>query len=175
LGSRASEKFVRFYDKFAESHGVLDCYRFELELKDSMANTMFALVLEFPDNEQEYQRKIIDYAVSSVDFVERIDKNMSRNHRLEWWDAWLSRLKCTRIFIKTNRVKTSISAKKNWVQRSVAKTLLMIQKSIGVERLEHFLLDIMHKAQSRISSMDELILSDYARNGHLCYMASIIE
>lgn len=174
LGSRESDKFIRFYDKFAESGGHINCYRWEVEFKGELASALFNLYLEFPDDNQEYQQKLINYAVSSVKFIDKLDKNTDRCNMLEWWDAWLSRLKCTSLKLRVVRVKTAISAKKNWIQRSVAKSLLMIKMSIGVERLEHFLLEIMKQAETRIDSMDELILNDYRRNSTVCYLADIM-
>jgi DNA relaxase NicK len=169
LGSRDSEKYIRFYDKFAESHGRLDCYRWEVEYKGELANKLFSLILEFPPVEYLYQQALVDYAVSCVDFLDKSNKNIGRNMRLEWWEAWLSRVQMYCYQVKVPRIKTTISAKKNWVQRSVSKTLLMIKRSIGVELLENFLLLIMAEAASRITSMDELIMADYARNWEMCY------
>lgn len=169
LGSRESEKFVRFYDKFAESHGRLDCYRWEVEFKGDMAELVLGRILSYPPHKKNYQVHLIDISVSCVDFIEPIDKNVARNQRLAWWDAWLSRVQSENIRLRVVRVKTAISAKKNWVQRSVSKSLLMIQKSIGVERLENFLLQIMKDAESRLTSMDELIMADYAQNWKVCY------
>lgn len=171
LGSRDSEKYIRFYDKFAQSHGKLDCYRWEVEYKGSMAEHVFRIILKCPSTCGKYSELLINIATSCVDFVEKNDKNVERNQRLDWWNAWLSRVNTEKLVIRVVRVKTAISAKKNWVQRSVSKALLMIQRSIGVERLEHFLLTIMAEAASRITSMDELIMMDYAKNWEMCYEA----
>lgn len=171
LGSRDSEKYIRFYDKFSESHGRLDCYRWEVEFKGDLANKLFDRILAYPPHKKNYQQLIINIAVSCVDFIEPIDKNVTRNQRLQWWDAWLSRVQTENIRLRVVRVKTAISAKKNWIQRSVSKALLMVQRSIGVERLENFLLQIMTDAASRITSMDELIMADYAQNWEVCYEA----
>ena len=173
LGSRDSEKYVRFYDKFSESHGRLDCYRWEVEFKGALANKLFDMILAYPPHKKRYQQELINIAVSCVDFIEPIDKNLARNQRLGWWEAWLSRVQTENIRLRVVRVKTAISAKKNWVQRSVSKALLIIQRSIGVERLEHFLLQIMAEAATRITSMDELIMADYAKNWEVCYEAVI--
>jgi DNA relaxase NicK len=173
LGSRDSEKYIRFYDKFAESHGRLDCYRWEVEYKGDLANKIFNLILECPRTKTKYQRFLINIAVSCIDFIDKNDKNITRNIRLEWWEAWLSRVQSEKIIVRVVRVKTAISAKKNWIQRSVSKALLMVQRSIGVERLEHFLLQIMKDAESRINSMDELIMADYAKNWEICYEAVV--
>jgi DNA relaxase NicK len=169
LGSRDSEKYVRFYDKFSESHGRLDCYRWEVEYKGELSNKLFSLLISFPFDAVLYQQALVNYAVSCVDFVDKNDKNVGRNIRLGWWEAWLSRVQTHCYTVRVKRIKTAISAKKNWIERSVSKALLMVQRSIGVERLEHFLLQIMLDAASRITSMDELIMADYAKNWEVCY------
>jgi DNA relaxase NicK len=171
LGSRDSEKYIRFYDKFSESHGRLDCYRWEVEFKGELANKLFAVILAYPPHKKKYQQELINIAVSCIDFVEQTNKNVTRNQRLGWWDAWLSRVCTENIRLRVPRIKTAISAKKNWIERSVSKALLMVQRSIGVERLEHFLLQIMSNAASRITSMDELIMADYAKNWEVCYIS----
>jgi DNA relaxase NicK len=173
LGSRDSEKYIRFYDKFAESHGRLDCYRWEVEYKGDLSDKLFRLLLSFPFDQLLYQQALVNYAVSCVDFVEKNDKNVDRNTRLGWWDAWLSRVQTHCYKVRTTRTKTAISGKKDWIARNVSKALLMVQRSIGVERLEHFLLQIMAEAASRITSMDELIMADYAQNWEVCY-ASVL-
>lgn len=51
IGSRNSERFVRVYDKFAESgdETFKGAVRFEVELKDAVASTSLELLLKSPD------------------------------------------------------------------------------------------------------------------------------
>lgn len=170
LGSRSSEKMVRFYDKFAESHGVYDCYRFEVEWKGDLANKMFALILDFPEDERSYHQELLDYAVSAIDFLDKKDKNLSRNIRLEWWENWIAKIQHCPRWVVVKRIKTTIEEKKNWIERSVSKSLLILERAIGVERLEHFLAECKERAVSRINTMDELILDDYRKHGHTRYI-----
>lgn len=174
LGSRGSEKMIRIYDKCAESHGRLDCYRFEVEYKGDMADAVFRLLIEFPVDEEKYQLAIINHAVGAIEFIDKVDKNIGRNKRLEWWEAWLSRLKCTSIRVRVTRCITKISVKKNWIARSVSKALVMVQRAIGVDRFEHFLYQEMENAKTRINSMDELIMRDYRQNGYRCYASGTV-
>lgn len=171
MGSRDSEKFVRFYDKFSESHGRLDCYRWELEYKGDMAQAFFLLMLEFPEPDVYYQSYLADYAVSSVDFVDRNDKNIGRNMQLEWWETWLSRVQMYCFKVKICRAKTTISAKKNWVQRSVSKALLMLEIALGADRFDAFVYQIKQEAKARISTIDQSILDDYRINSERCVLA----
>lgn len=49
LGDRTSERYLRVYDKFIESKGVIDAVRWELELKGKFAKLIFDLIADGED------------------------------------------------------------------------------------------------------------------------------
>jgi DNA relaxase NicK len=161
LGRRLSDKFVRIYDKYAESKGRIKATRWETEYKHELANKVFATYLEFPENEVEFQAKIVDIAIGGVSFVDKKDKNISRCSLLDWWENWLAFLQCNPFKIRAPRVTVSINKKKNWVARSVVRSLALIKDAIGEVRFEYFLTTEMAEAKLRYTNMDELVLRDY--------------
>jgi DNA relaxase NicK len=161
LGRRLSDKFVRIYDKYAESKGQIKATRWETEYKHELANKVFAAYLEFPEDEAEFQSKIVDIAIGGVAFVDKKDKNIIRCSLLDWWREWLAFLQCSPFRVRTAKAETSINKKQNWLSRSVVRSLALVKDAIGEIRFEHFLDTEMAEARLKYTNMDELILRDY--------------
>jgi hypothetical protein len=166
MGSRSGEKMVRAYNKCAESKGLIDSHRWEVEYKGETADAVYRMVLEFPEEQADYQRSIINLATSAVSFVEKLDKNISRNTLVEWWHDWLEYLKACPIKPKINRVKTSIAKKKEWIRRAVSKSLAMVQDVLEVADFTNFLNEIIDDARFRYQPIDEILMRDYRRYRH---------
>lgn len=163
LGERTSEKYVRIYDKFAESKGEIDSVRFEVEYSGELSNKLFSLVLKFPFDEQEYQHHIIDYALGCVSFIDKIDKNIDRNEMLDWWKAFIEFTKSEPCRVVSRRIKTDIINKKQWVRRAVSKTLSLLCDALGDREYHNFMHEIKEEAKLRYNGFDNLILWDYQK------------
>ena len=161
LGSREGEKYIRIYDKFAESNGEIDSIRFEAELSGDISNSLFKLILEFPQNETEYQQELINYAVGTVSFLEKNDRNLSRNLLLKWWDDWLNYLKSCPKKVKVIRKKSSIQDKKDWIKRAVSKSMCLVKDALGEIKMAEFVCEILIDAKLKYTNFDLMLLSDY--------------
>lgn len=166
VGSRSSEFMVRIYNKFAESKGKIDSYRWESEIKGDTANALFPLLLEFPESDEEYQSKLIDYAIGKIKFIEKIDKNISRCPLLDWWKEWLEFIKAVPKKIFVARQETSLARTKQWMQKSVAKSLAMINESLGCYYFPHFLEELIISGKERMKNIDDLKVKDYKEYSH---------
>jgi hypothetical protein len=154
---------VRIYDKFAQSKGEIDSIRFEAEVSGKLSDRLLSLLIECPNNEREYQSILIDYAVGTIDFIDKVDKNLSRNTQLSWWYEWLVFLKSCPKKLHVRRFKTSIVVKKRWVDRAVSKALALLQDALGQVDMKRYLDLIISDARARYTEMDELLLSDYRK------------
>lgn len=161
LGKRNGNKMVRAYDKYAESKGKIDSIRWELELHDEYAQSMYQLILSFPKNNDIFQRKLINYATGAVAFVEHTDKNISRCKPLDWWKEWLEFLNSEPLKIVLPRRETSLQKSKEWVYRQVSKTLCMLKEGLGVYYYQHFLEELLIYGESRMTNLDRLKISDF--------------
>jgi hypothetical protein len=166
LGARQSEFMARIYDKFAESKGLIDSHRWEAEIKGDTANALFPLLLEFPASEEGYQAKLIDYAIGKIKFIECIDKNIARCPLLSWWSDWLEFLSCVPKAVFVARFKPSLARTKQWLQKSVAKSLAMISDSLGAYYFPHFLEELLISGRERMQDIDKLRVEDYKGHSH---------
>jgi DNA relaxase NicK len=166
LGARQSEFMIRIYDKFAESKGLIDSHRWEAEIKGDTANALFPLLLSCPGSEQEYQSILIDYAIGRIKFIDAIDKNISRCPLLGWWSEWIEFLSCAPRAIFVARFKPSLARTKQWLQKSVAKSLAMISESLGVYYFPHFVEELLRSGKERMKNIDELRVTDYVEYSH---------
>jgi DNA relaxase NicK len=174
LGSRSGEKMIRIYDKLAESMGKIDSIRWEVEYKGETANAVFAMLLEFPEHDEQYQRQLIDIAVSGVSFIDKIDKNVSRNTLVSWWHEWLEYLQSCPLKPRVLRATTSISRKRAWVRHSVAKSLAMLKSAFDDREFENYLKSILEYGKSKYREIDEILIADYLRGvGKVEYCSNI--
>jgi DNA relaxase NicK len=161
LGARSGEKFVRIYDKFAESKGEINCIRYEVEYSGERSNLLFPLLIDCPNDEREYQNLLINYAVSSVSFIEKNDKNVDRNELLDWWYEWLEMIKAAPKKLPYRRYATTINRKKRWIQRAVSKSLAMLCDAMGEIEAQRYLKLIIKEAKLRYKEFDLLVLKEY--------------
>lgn len=86
-GSKAgSGRFIRIYDKAAESQGEIDAIRVECELSGQVAASAWQIIgILGEQSDDKYAHLLHSLLVGSIDFIERTDKNLERCDRLAWW------------------------------------------------------------------------------------------
>jgi DNA relaxase NicK len=161
LGARSGEKYIRIYDKFAESKGKINSVRFEAEISGKLSDKLFSMLLEFPEKEVEYQQELINYCVGTISFIEKLDKNIARNLPLKWWGDWLEYLNSCPKKLHVRRFKTSINAKKRWIERAVSKSLALLKDALGQVEMKRYMDLIIREASERYKLYDLMILQDY--------------
>jgi hypothetical protein len=140
FGDRTSEAMYRFYDKTAESGGVIDANRIEVELKGSKADQAFeAWLRPAAGNEDEATQILADFLAGNIDFIDRSegDKNLDRCPRLAWWQNILDLVgqgvKLSPIYPVATIQKTA-----DWVVFRVGPSLAMLRRAMG-EGFQDFL------------------------------------
>jgi DNA relaxase NicK len=153
LGSRSADKFVRIYDKYAQSSGVSDCIRYEVEYKSIAANDLFMRYVSC-DSYAKKQQLLADCLAGSVQFLDRKDKNLQRAETLDWWQDFIDRISSSPTKVSPIISPTTIPAKLDWVCRNVAKALAILHESMGFNAVQ----DIIHratvKAKAKISTIE---------------------
>lgn len=162
LGSRESEHFVRIYDKNAESKGEIDCVRFESEFKGKKAEYIFNQIAQSDCYETDTLTK---WLIGRYDFIDKQDRNLSRNNRLEWWQDFLDDLNAVGQVAIIERVKSSVESKLDWIRRQVSKSLALISRAIGSDQFATTLEELMEYGRSRLRGYDEILCSEY----YLCH------
>lgn len=133
LGSRNSDKLVRYYNKSVESGGEVDSYRFEVEWKDGYAQNLWKgiiMVLKHSSNsEHDLKKLLVDTALSSVDFysLKNPDNKNSEKIYEQWWLDFKVLFEASQLKIRINRIKTSIDRTCEWMEHQVETSLAMIE------------------------------------------------
>jgi hypothetical protein len=144
FGSNRSEKQIRFYDKFQESDGRQDCYRWEVEVKGNYAQSFQTLLyeaigasLDAPTLTESmrvmtnFYKSVIRGAIEFHDIPEgKAPKDLPQNWAARtpitwWWDELLVGLEPAKLVL--NRVKPSLESAVSWFTSQVVASLAVIR------------------------------------------------
>ncbi len=163
LGSRESEKFVRFYDA-ERKHGT-PCDRWEVELKRRHAEEAFKHFTELsfdPDNQEDFEQIVSQFlaglVVGAVDFVKyQPDTRYSRRKRLSWWSSLVDEVG-TGIRLSPARPSPSLERSLKWFTRQVAVVVSALKDGWGSARFNAWLADEIIGAKQRYSAYHEAVI-----------------
>lgn len=152
LGARKSNKFGRIYDRMGVTNGEQNCIRFEVEYKGGAALQIGKKYIEGTlDESRIYLSGLMKGA---FDFIIRKDKNLDRGTRLGWWQSFLDRIQGQAIHLSYPKKKTSIDKTLKWIERGVSKSLLIMERALGIDKAIETLTLWKNEAAKRLSSLD---------------------
>lgn len=163
LGSRESEKFVRFYDA-EKKHGI-PCDRWEAELKRRHAQEAFNHFVSLPfdpDNLEEFEQVVSQFlgglVLGAVDFVKAQEgERYSRRQRLNWWQSLVDEVG-TGIRLSPARPKPSLERSLQWFKRQVSVVVAALKDGWGATYFNAWLAGEMDAARGRYSVFHEAII-----------------
>jgi len=163
LGSRESEKFVRFYDA-ERKHGT-PCDRWELELKRRHAQEAFQTFINLPFDpedadsfEQLASQFLAGLVTGAVDFVKHEPEvRYSRRKRLDWWASLCDEVGAG-IRLSPARPKPSLERTLQWFTRQVAVSVSALKDGWGTARFNAWLADEIGIAKQRYSAYHEAVI-----------------
>lgn len=158
LGSRESNHYVRIYDKAAESGGRIDCRRFESEFKGSKSDQVFKLIVARDSLSSDFLGSVL---LQKINFVDKNDKNLDRNLRLDWWDEFVSALSLKSVLAVVSKIKSSVQKKMDWIAYQVEKSLALIKKCLGLDDYTVWLQSRERAGTSRLREADDLMIVEY--------------
>ena len=148
FGSSRSEKQIRYYDKFAESGGRLNCYRWEVELKGAKAQAFqewfFEQLCEASgQSTPEATTEVIANAYKStikgsLEFLDishfdpdrPLPQNWAnRSPSTWWWSELLAGLEPANLTV--NKVEPTLASTVNWITRQVMPALAILRTVYG--------------------------------------------
>jgi len=145
LGCRQSDKFTRIYDKNAESGGVIDSYRFEVEHKNERAQYIATHIANgfycdsFSDltddaHNPSINEVLLNGVLSAFSFVDRAaDTCISRCPRLDWWQNFLDYCRSVPKAIKIPKPEPTLQKTFDWISRQVETSIAMVHEFLGEE------------------------------------------
>jgi len=150
-GSSASLRMLRFYDKFAQTKGAINSYRWEAQLRDEAATKAVYEWLEvFEEMSAQYLASLV---LGCVTFVERgKEKNVPRMVELPWWKEFREAVGSIRHSFQT--IPTTLKKAQKWVNHQVCKTLRIMHEVVGGKRFANWLIREMLKAEKRYTKAD---------------------
>ena len=163
LGSRESEKFVRFYDA-ERKHGT-PCDRWEVELKRRNAQEAFRHFVSpifDPDNDDSFEQVTAQFlgglVTGAIDFVKREEGvRYSRCQRLDWWASLCDEVGAG-IRLSPARVKPTLERSLQWHQRQVSVLVAALLDGWGRTRFNAWLADEIANGRKRYSAYHEAII-----------------
>lgn len=171
LGSPASDKRLRIYDKTIESQGERDCNRWEVEFRRKKADCVgHELIEKMQQSLDDCTHYMIQVVCGVVDFRIRgkdDEKNRARCPLVPWWLDMLSRLKTSPVAIRIAKVKQTIQRGIDWIERSVAPTLAAI-KGVLKEDFEAYLSKTMLEGAIKMNKVKRKLV-DHTDKEQLCY------
>ena len=160
IGSRSSDRLVRFYDKAAEQGVEGTWVRCEAEFKGDAAH---AAALHLAAG-----RSVCDLIVSVVDFRNpEDDTNVSRRSRCSWWERWIGT--GARVSFARAKVDEVVERALAWVESAVAPTLAML--SIAGADLRELLYRVTDRGFGRLDSSRRRRAIEYRESGYQLFPA----
>jgi hypothetical protein len=163
LGSRESEKFIRFYDA-ERKHGT-PCDRWEVELKRRHAEEAFnhftGLSFE-PGDEEDFEQIVSQFlaglVIGAVDFVKKEEGvRYSRRKRLGWWASLCDEVGAG-IRLSPARPKPSLERSLKWFTRQVAVVVAALKDGWGTARFNAWLSGEILDGKQRYSAYHEAVI-----------------
>lgn len=132
MGSRANGKYARWYNKFIESKGKINSYRYEVEYKGGYAKSIFESFCTFDLEDDEVRLEFISKLLGGAfSFIDRSESsNVSRCGLLPWWQKFLNALGGA-LQWSVPRVQKSLDKTITWIEKQVIKSLVVIKKCLG--------------------------------------------
>lgn len=155
-GSRRSSKYARFYNKET-------CDRFEIEYKQNLAVSVFTDYLS--DYSPDSSIVLSSILQSSISFIVRKDKNLSRATECQWWTEFKQRIVGTFHPLIRSKPRPSLDRTLKWIHRSVSKSLLLMREALGDIQMEKLLQLWEYEAKSRCNSGDVDRLRQFNQHG----------
>jgi Replication initiation factor len=155
-GSRRSPKFARFYNK-----GEFD--RFEIEYKQHLASAVFCDYLA--DLSPDSSLTLSSILRSSISFVNKRDRNLSRATDCDWWLSFQSRIVGSFHPLNLARPRPSLDRTLKWIHRSVSKSLLLMREALGELWMEKLIQLWEYEARGRTTAKDIDNLNQFRQHG----------
>jgi len=169
LGSRSSTHLHRIYDKD-------DRVRMEVELHDDKAFQAFNLYMDVwdADKSESFSNGMMHNAFTSIifshiDFIQKDDKNLARNERLDWWQSFMDKVSVTRVKFSCPKRESSIERTKRWLEKQVETSLAMVRKAMGAVAFQHYFDTLMQDGAARLGSLHLAIIDSYKLEKEMQY------
>lgn len=164
IGSKASDFYVRVYNKALESQGRQDCTRLEFQLRSEVADTFFNTLIYRPY--QEWGQAALQLFLDRFDFVYRKGpRNDRTDKRLPWWSKLVGNL--SRIGWRVQMVKSKLLSTLAWAENVLPTTLHMLSRVMGVEGVATWTAGLLRIGAIKLRRKHLAMLAEFEEEMHL--------
>lgn len=174
IGSRSSDKFVRLYNKEAESKGEIPAIRLEVESKGKKAREVSARlkaiatkILNKPGLQDaitfQFDGEIIDMVTGALDFREpkEGEKNYSRRIRCEFWQKFIDDLIAQPDYPVVKRTKPALDDTDTWINKQVMPSLTVLRLAYGKKGFDKLIEDGINENKHKLSPYKKSVIKQY--------------
>lgn len=161
FGSKTSDSQLRIYDKAVESKGIMDCIRWELQLRREKANALCDMWLGLGDCGDSRDCSVLSGAIAgAVDFIDRAPghKDLTRCKRLPWWERVRGCL-ASAFRVRPKKKVPLMAAKIGWICQSVLPSLAAVKKYLGDAEFWGFLDDGVREKSAVLSGLNLAVVT----------------
>jgi phage replication initiation protein len=152
FGSKESSLRVRMYDKAKERGQECFWNRCEVESRDDRSDVLASEII----GGRGLGVIILSVLKRCLNFVERsADSNKARWAVSDWWSCFLGAVGKIRLAVM--QVKKTITQIAGWIERQVAPSLALVEKSLG-DGFDSYLKSVIYSGQERWKDKHRVIL-----------------
>lgn len=164
IGSRNSDKRIRFYDKSVQSKGKIDAYRFEAQLRSDFARDLATKIETIGTkilNKKIKKDIVLDYlawdilehTIGLFEFIipKEGDKNKSRGTVCPFWKEYCEYLNATPTKVKVQRSKVLFEGREKWFDKSTPRALAQFAEVYGTEKVIEHVMYLIDEGKKKLT------------------------
>lgn len=158
-GKHGTGKFLRIYDKSAESKGLTDSHRIEYEFSGERSQQVIETLAEAPI--EFWGQLMAGWINGNVAFVDRTKSTrLDRCPKLDWWEEFTTEF--DKIKLAVTRARPTLEKAMKWLQKQVAPTLATVLVAMrGTERWDEFLYSLLQDGESRLNDVHNSLINNF--------------
>ncbi len=159
FGSRTTGtgKMLRIYDKYLESGGKQDSIRYEVQFGKDKAKRV-GQKLSICGSIEEFAALIMGLICGVIDFIDKKDKNLDRNKRLDWWQSIVDYMGEVKL---SNPVRIQTVEKSVQFIERISATLSMIKCAFSSDEFLEFIEDVCGIGENELPERHKKLLDHY--------------
>lgn len=160
IGSRRSFVYVRLYDKFHQSNGLIDANRLEAEFKGRVANEHWQNLQALAFDSKTIAAYIVESVTGSFRIVDDSNSQKYLCGVEPTFKKFLDHCSSEGGFrVPQPRRESSLSKTMQWLERSVKSSLATVKKTLGNDRFKNYLDRLLKDGATAMNKTQENIVN----------------
>lgn len=156
FGSSSSDRRIRVYDKDIESGGMNDSVRWEIQLRNEMADKGASHILHSKSFGDAFKSTLVDM----IDFREKNTIETEKRKRTKWFNSIVEDAKKADYTIPSSLI--TIESMEKWLEKQVAPSLAAVTTAKGGDL--SYIESIIEKGRKRLSRAQQTAIAEHIFN-----------